>query len=38
MPVVTRFQTRKIDVFFSEIMTHTTVGFTEKGLFFPGKM
>ena len=34
--MIRRLQTRKIDGFFSEILTHETVGLTEKGLLFQG--
>ena len=36
--MITKSQTGKIDDFFSEILTHTTVGLIEKGLLFPGKV
>ena len=36
-PVVKRFQTRKIDIFFSEILTWAKVVLIAKGLLFPEK-
>ena len=38
LPVLKRSQTRKNDVFFFEILTHTTAVIIEKEVLFPGKM
>ena len=34
-PADFEFQTGKIDVCFSKILTHTTIGLIEKGVLFP---